>query len=72
MFSLEFENIIYENLDIFSVNPRDKDARWIFPGLHVYKFQYQLPLDLPYSLDGSRCVVLSLYVFLLRCEGMDV
>ena len=50
----EFENIIYESLEIFSVNPRDKDARWIFPGLHVYKFQYQLPLDIPYSLDGSR------------------
>merc|ERR1719317_314905 len=50
----EFENIIYENLDIFSPNPRDKDARWIFPGLHVYKFQYQLPRDIPYSLDGSR------------------
>ena len=50
----EFENIIYENLEIFTPNTRDKDARWIFPGTHVYKFQYQLPLDLPYSLDGSR------------------
>jgi len=50
----EFENIIYENLEIFTPNLRDKDTRWIFPGKHVYKFQYQLPKDLPYSLDGSR------------------
>ena len=54
LYSPEFENIIYESLDIFTPNIRDKDARWIFPGDHVYKFQYKLPLDLPYSLDGSR------------------
>ena len=50
----EFESLLYENLDIFTPNLRDKDARWIFPGKHVYKFSYKLPTDLPYTLDGSR------------------
>ena len=50
----EFESILYENLDIFTPNLRNPDARWIFPGKHVYKFSYQLPTDIPYTLDGSR------------------
>ena len=50
----EFESLLYENLDIFTPNLRDKDARWIFPGKHVYKFSYKLPTDIPYTLDGSR------------------
>lgn len=50
----EFESLVYENLDIFTPNLRDRDARWIFPGKHTYKFSYRLPVDIPYTLDGSR------------------
>ena len=41
-------------MEIFKVNIRDPNARWIFPGKHIYNFQYKLPDKLPYSLDGSR------------------
>ena len=51
---LEYSNIIYENMEIFKVNIRDPNARWIFPGKHLYNFQYKLPDKLPYSLDGSK------------------
>ena len=51
---LEYSNIMYENMEIFKVNMRDPNARWIFPGKHIYNFQYKLPEKLPYSLDGSR------------------
>ena len=40
----EFESILYENLDIFTPNLRNPDARWIFPGKHVYKFSYQVDI----------------------------
>merc|ERR1711953_756517 len=50
----EYSNIMYENMEIFKVNMRDPNARWIFPGKHIYNFQYKLPEKLPYSLDGSR------------------
>jgi len=33
---------------------RDPTARWIFPGRHIYNFQYKLPDKLPFSLDGSK------------------
>ena len=51
---LEYSNIMYENMEIFKVNMRDPNARWIFPGKHIYNFQYKLPEKIPYSLDGSR------------------
>ena len=43
-------------MEIFKVNIRDPNARWIFPGKHIYNFQYKLPDKLPYSLDGSKSV----------------
>ena len=45
---------MYENMEIFKVNLRDPNARWIFPGKHIYNFEYKLPEKIPYSLDGSR------------------
>lgn len=50
----EYESLLNENLDIFTPNLKDKNARWIFPGKHIYNFKYQLPMNLPYCLDGSR------------------
>ena len=50
----EYSNLIYENMEIFKVNMRDPTARWIFPGRHIYNFQYKLPDKLPFSLDGSK------------------
>ena len=49
----EFQNLIYENLEVFIPDMKDPDARWIFPGKHHFEFKYKLPEKLPYSMDGS-------------------
>ena len=51
----EHEILLSEMIKI--VNPdkrKDKNALWIFPGRHEYRFDYLLPTNLPYSLDGSK------------------
>jgi len=50
----EFQMLLNDKVDIFRVNRKKPQEAWIFPGKHVYDFRYQLPFDLPYSLDGSR------------------
>jgi len=50
----EFERTLDEDLEIFTPDLRDRQKRWIFPGIHNYKFEYQLPEDLPASLDESK------------------
>ena len=51
--TLEYSNLIYENLAVFTPNLRDPDAKWIFPGTHEYTFKYKLAKELPYSLDAG-------------------
>merc|ERR1712223_1680511 len=50
----EFQMLLNDKVDIFRVTRKKPQEAWIFPGKHVYDFRYQLPFDLPYSLDGSR------------------
>ena len=49
----EYQNLVYDSLEVFIPNMKDPDARWIFPGKHFYEFRYKLSEKLPYSLDGS-------------------
>ena len=40
-------------MEIWKGNPRKKDELWLFPGVHEYPFTYNLPIDLPESMDDS-------------------
>ena len=50
----EQEIILNEFLDVFKPNLRDTYSKWLYPGRHEYPFSYNLPMALPYSLDGSK------------------
>ena len=50
------EHEILLNGDKFVFKPDFKDtySKWLYPGRHEYKFAYDLPITMPYSLDGSK------------------
>jgi len=50
----EIEDYIDESIKIWVPNPRKKDEQWIYPGTREFPFTYQLPVDLPESLEDSR------------------
>ena len=50
----ERETLLNENIKVFNPDRRMENSMWIFPGKHEYRFEYKLPSNLPYSLDGSK------------------
>ena len=50
----EIEDYIDESITVWFPHPRKKEEHWIYPGTHEYPFNYQLPVDLPETLEDSR------------------
>ena len=51
----EHEILLSEKIKVFNPDKKiDSNSMWIFPGRHEYPFEYKLPTNLPYSLDGSK------------------
>ena len=46
-------------MTIWFPNPRKREEQWIYPGTHEYPFKYELPVDLPETLEDSRYATIS-------------
>ncbi len=50
----EIEDYLDEELTIWAPRPNHADEMWMFPGTKTYPFTFELPIDLPESLEDSR------------------
>ena len=50
----EYERIFNDVKSVFKPNQKDPIKKWLHPGKHEYKFSYQLPRSIPYSIDGAK------------------
>ena len=50
----EHEILLNDVIFVFKPDFKDTYSKWLFPGRHVYNFEYQLPKNIPYSVDGSK------------------
>ena len=55
----EIEDYIDESLTIWVPHPRKKEEHWMYPGVHEYPFSYDLPIDIPETLEDSRYATLT-------------
>ena len=39
---------------MWAPHPNKRDEMWMFPGNHEYNFEFELPNDLPDTLEDSR------------------
>ena len=57
----EIEDYLDEDLLVWAPKLNRKDDLWMFPGQHTYEFEYELPIDLPDTLEDSRFGEVSYY-----------
>ena len=50
----QVEDYLDEDITVWAPNPRKKEELWMFPGNHEYPFTFDLPEDLPDTLEDSR------------------
>ena len=50
----EHEILLNGDKLVFKPDFKDTYSKWLYPGRHEYKFAYDLPITMPYSLDGSK------------------
>ena len=50
----EVEDYLDEDVLVWAPKATKRDEMWMFPGVHEYPFTFEIPNDLPDTLEDSR------------------